>query len=90
MYCGGGHSGCGRNHKGTLASSRPAVVNRVVGNLVVEADPVFGGGELSVEGSSNARDVEFLVYLPLILLFMTNVPCLVQETRPTGRNLGWH
>lgn len=30
--------------------SHPTAVNRVIGNLVVEEDPMFGGGFLSVSG----------------------------------------
>ena len=29
-----------------------ATVNRVVGNLIVEEDPVFGGGQFKVSGGS--------------------------------------
>lgn len=34
-------------------------VNRVIGNLVVEQDPIFGGGHLQVSGSANASSNKF-------------------------------
>jgi hypothetical protein len=36
-------------------------VNRVVGNLIVEEDPVFGGGHLSVSGEPRSRCSHALV-----------------------------
>ena len=36
-------------------------VNRVVGNLIVEEDPMFGGGHLSVSGTASNGDPFHLV-----------------------------
>ena len=36
-------------------STDSRAVNRVLGNLVVEEDPAFGGGHLLVSGKSRAR-----------------------------------
>ena len=85
-------------------STDSRAVNRVLGNLVVEEDPAFGGGHLLVSGKSRARLHVFLQVPVRALAWETPRPShcacaadvanpctlyLLQATRPTHSNFQW-
>ena len=53
--------------------------NVIVGNLVVRADPTFGGGEVNISGIVlNIRYVFFVFFIIMLLSSVLWLACVVQ------------